>query len=158
MKKLANTLIENFSYTFNEGLRYIIKVNQFYEDPALKEELEEAMSGVKYYLLCGYDFLLTIKYMVTDYKDVFVSSEIIDSFTQNLMYLLNEFVGQKRKKYKLRNPEEVNFHPLLVVERLKDIFYALTDKDEFINCLSKEERSFGSPYLFTANGTVSLPQ
>ena len=142
MKKLANTLIENFSYTFNEGLRYIIKVNQLYEDPALKEELEEAMSGVKYYLLCGYDFLLTIKYMVTDHKDVFVSSEIIDSFTQNLMYFLNEFVGQKRKKYKLRNPEEVNFHPLLVVERLKDIFYALADKDEFINCLSKEERSF----------------
>ena len=42
MKKLANTLIENFSHTFNEGLRYIIKVNQLYEDPAFTEG-EEAM-------------------------------------------------------------------------------------------------------------------
>ena len=96
---------------------------------------------MKYYLLCGYDFLLTIKYMITDYKDVFISSEIIDSFTQNLMYLLNEFVGQKEEKYKLKNPEEVNFHPLLVVERLKDIFYALGDKEEFISS-SFQRRTF----------------
>ena len=151
LKKFINIIIENFQYTLNEALSSILKISELEKTPLYSEEyndnLDEQKNKANYHFTCNNEFLKCLANFTSKYANIFICNEIKDSFAQNIGYFMEKLLGENRKKYIIKQPKDVNFIPIDILENFKKIFINMCDKEEYLVALSNDERSFKTTYL-----------
>ena len=146
LKQFINVFIDQFQQTMNEGLNSICKLSELEKNPLDDDEYEINLvnntSSSKYNMSCNLEFLSLILKLTNIYKEAFMTNEIRNSFCQNIIYYLERLVGKDRKKYKVKSPDKIAFYPIIILEKLKNIICNFNDNEEFIKCVSRDDRSF----------------
>ena len=145
-KNVINLLIENFQYSLNEGLSSILKIAELEKNPMDSDEFNNSMlthnKNADFYITCNYEFLQSISQLSYNYPNIFLCPEIRESFSQNVIYFLEKLIGENRKQYKVKNSTKINFRPVKILEKLRDILVNMCEFDEFIKSVAKDERSY----------------
>lgn len=147
-KNVVNLLIENFQYSLNEGLGSILKIAELEKNLMDGVEFNNNMlthnKNADFYITCSYEFLQSIAHLTYNYPNIFLCPEIRESFSQNIIYFLEKLIGDNRKKYKVKNSAQINFRPVNILEKLRDILINMCDFDEFVKSVAQDQRSYNN--------------
>lgn len=163
--KFLNYLINDANYLLVEGLLYLekIKINQdkLSSDETSREltnsQRTEIQSSLKHMIMLAkfHNFMSlktigTLQMLTTEIKPIFCHPTLVDRVATMLNDFLLHLVGKKkRKQFKVKNFDEVEFKPREVVSCICAIYLNLSTETAFCEAICRDERSY-SPELFTS--------
>lgn len=103
--------------------------------------------------ILGQETIHTLEYMSSEIKSIFCHPMLVERITAMLNYFLYHLVGPKKKNFKVKDQEEYNFKPAVIVKDICSIYIHLGSSSEFCSAVSKDGRSY-SPQLFSLASDV----
>lgn len=76
------------------------------------------------------------------FQSPFVSEELGERFANALNYCLDSLASQKALKLKVRNPEEYNFDPHMLLQHIVLMYANMSSEEIFLNHVVGDARSF----------------
>lgn len=136
-----------------ENLKKIKKFEKEYNTPLFtnlplneQQELSANYESNKAYLKSIFSILRQYYGMIAclseSSKQFFVSEEIRDKFAANLNYSLEHLYGKNSILVEIKNMHEIKFDPQYLLENIALIFINLEEKEEFLEAVVKDDRSF----------------
>jgi len=96
------------------------------------------------YMSLGNETVHMLNYMTSDPQIVqpFMEPEIVERLAAMMDYNLTALVGPKCTELKVAEPEKYRFNPKKLLTELIDIYIHLSNRQEFINAVAKDGRSY----------------
>ncbi len=95
----------------------------------------------------------TIQMITTQIKDIFCDQVLVDRIATMLDDFLLHLVGKKRKSFKVKNLQEVEFKPKEMVAEICAIYLNLGPETRFSAAVARDSRSY-SPELFSQTAEI----
>ncbi|QPG72887.1 hypothetical protein FOA43_000190 [Brettanomyces nanus] len=111
-------------------------------DEELKKKLEESERMAKSFVQLSNKTVLLFDLFTEETPQSFAIVEIVDRLAGMLDYNLVALVGPKYNELKVKNPETFKFNPGELLFQLCSIFINLALKQEFVDAVARDERSF----------------
>ncbi|KAI9339915.1 ubiquitin elongating factor core-domain-containing protein [Obelidium mucronatum] len=165
--KFANLLMNDTSYLLDESLGKLSEIHKIQDEmddattwnampQAAREEREGVLRGLErhaqsYVGLCN-ETVNMFQYLTSEERVVtpFMAPYIVERLAAMLDYNLTTLVGPKCTDLKVKNPEKYRFNPKSLLTKLVDIFLHLAHRNEFVNAVAKDERSYKKDTFYRA--------
>lgn len=159
--RFVNLLINDAIYLLDEALSYMSQIKekqQARDDGAWnqlphpqRQELENGYRHLsmlaRFHNIMGRRTIESLEMITQHVKTIFVNGVMVDRVAAMLNYFLLHLVGPKKKNLKVKNFEEFQFVPKILVSNISKIYINLGDYDQFCAAVSQDGRSY-SPELF----------
>jgi ubiquitin conjugation factor E4 A len=174
--KFLNFLINDANFLLLEGLLYLEKIKHLQEKMDQEKEQQSAFGGqqpspqalqqqqqlrseqdsnlkhmimlAKFHNFMSMKTIHTIQMITTQIKNIFCDSVLVDRVATMLDDFLLHLVGKKRKSFKVKNLQEVDFKPKEMVTEICMIYLNLGTEKRFSDAVARDTRSY-SPELFS---------
>ena len=153
--RFVNLLLNDVTFVLDESISGLGKIhnlthelnvdgaNMEAESKTEKEEaLSAAKSQTKNYMALTNETVAMLKMFTEALATAFTKAEIVQRLADMLDYNLDALVGPKSRELKVENKEEYGFNPGMLLSELVDVFLNLGGKDDFVNAVAKDERSY----------------
>lgn len=182
--KFLNFLINDANFLLLEGLLYLEKIKTTQEkldhekqqDTALgaqqptpqqtqqRQQLRNEMeSNLKHMIMLAkfHNFMSTktihaINMFTTQIKGIFCDNALVDRVATMLNDFLLHLVGKKRRAFKVKNLQEVEFKPKEVVAEICDIYLNLGTEEAFCRAVSRDGRSYSQELFPLAKEVLNM--
>lgn len=94
--------------------------------------------------------------ITTQIKDIFCDDVLVDRIATMLNDFLLHLVGKKRRQFKVKNLQEVDFKPKELVTEICDIYLNLSSEDTFCRAVSRDGRSYSEELFPLAKEVLNL--
>jgi len=173
--KFLNFLINDANYLLLEGLLYLEKIKTL-QDKIENEQQQQSSTQLtqqqrneqeanlkhmimiaKFHNMMSTKTIQTIKMLTTQITNIFCHDVLVDRIATMLNDFLLHLVGKKRRQFKVKNLEEVEFHPKEIVSNICDIYLNLGNKsDQFCRAICRDGRSYSADLFQQAINVLSL--
>ena len=132
--------IKKYEDLLNDKERYnkMTEENKKFEESRFNEKDRMARAEIKL-------FNNSLKFLVSLCKIIqafFIENDFIVNLSNFLNYSLNIFASPLGNELKLKNLSDYDFNPKFILGALLSVYSAFYDKEEFIRCVVKDERSY----------------
>jgi len=155
----ANLLMNDTTYLLDEALAKLAEIHVIQKEMAnvqswneeseqyraerenlLRVDERQAIS----YMALGNETVHMLNYMTSDPQIVqpFMEPEIVERLAAMMDYNLTALVGPKCTELKVVDPEKYRFNPKKLLSELIDIYIHLSNRQEFINAVARDGRSY----------------
>lgn len=170
--KFLNFLINDANFLLLEGLLYLEKIKtlqekleheQHQQPPVPQQQRNEQEANLKHMIMLAkfHNFMSTktiqtIKMFTSEIRNIFCHDVLVDRIATMLNDFLLHLVGKKRRQFKVKNLEEVEFHPKEIVSNICDIYLNLGGEDGFCRAVCRDGRSYSAELFQQAKEVLSL--
>ncbi|XP_070548264.1 ubiquitin conjugation factor E4 A-like [Ptychodera flava] len=116
-----------------------------------RQQRESTLHGysqlTRFHNIMSNDTMHTLKYLARYLNSIFTCPSMIDRVASMLNYFLLHLTGPKMKALKVKDFNELDFKPQLLVEDIAKIYIGLGSVDAFYDAVSRDGRSY-SDMLF----------
>lgn len=124
-------------------------------DDEIRQRLSSAESSAKSYVGLANKSIDLFSIFTKDVPRAFIKPEIVNRLASMLDYNLEALVGPKCSDLKVLNPEKYSFSPRTLLLNISKVFVNLSNEEEFIIAVSKDERSFKDSLFIRASSILS---
>ncbi len=173
--KFLNFLINDANYLLLEGLLYLEKIKTLQEKIEQESQLQPPLAAqtqqqrneqdanlkhmimlAKFHNFMSTKTIQTIKMLTTQITKIFCHDVLVDRIATMLNDFLLHLVGKKRRQFKVKNLEEVEFHPKEIVSNICDIYLNLGGTDNFCRAVCRDGRSYSVDLFQQAREVLAL--
>ncbi|XP_052772600.1 ubiquitin conjugation factor E4 A-like isoform X2 [Mya arenaria] len=109
--------------------------------------LQQIGKLARYHNMMGNLTILTLEMLTRDIRSIFCHSVMVDRIAAMLNYFLLHLVGPKQREIKVKDKNEFEFKPDVLVSDIAKIYLNLSNDEAFCRAVSGDGRSY-SPELF----------
>ncbi|XP_074648807.1 ubiquitin conjugation factor E4 A-like [Tubulanus polymorphus] len=160
--RFVNLLINDAIYLLDWALEYLKQMKEKQEEkqrgdwnqmaPQQRREAEMNFRMLemqcRYHNVMGNSTVQTLEILTREIHSIFTHSVLVDRMVAMLNYFLINLVGPKRRDFKVKDFEELEFKPHELVSNISQIYLNLQTSDGFCRAVCRDERSY-SAELFT---------
>ena len=154
--RFVNLLLNDVTFVLDESLSaftQIYALSQELASPAAasldatqKQEKEEALSAAqgkaKSYMQLTNETVAMLKLFTEALASAFTMPEIVQRLADMLDYNLDVMVGPKSSQLKVRDIDQYNFNPRLLLAEIIDVYLNLGGKESFVVAVARDGRSY----------------
>lgn len=159
--RFLNLLINDSVFLLDEALRNMAQLKtmqaaresgEWTKLPAREREQNEMMfqhTGMiaKFDNILGRWTIHTLEFLTSEITSIFCHPTMVDRVAAMLNYFLHHLVGPNKKNFKVKDKDEYDFKPDVIVIDICKIYVHLYESDSFCLAVSQDGRSY-SPILF----------
>ena len=124
------------------------------ERSEVESNLEESGRAAQSYIALGGESVRLLKAFTSEAKAAFMAPEIVDRLAAMLDYNLDALAGPRCQDLKVTQPEKYGWRPRQLLTDIIDIFLNLINRDEFIQAVAKDGRSYSKTLFERAAGIL----
>ena len=156
-KKMMNNLLNDLIYLNDECIENLKAIKKYEDMISDKENYDSMSEEKKKFEESKFQekdrivraeirlFNVSLKFLVSLSKllqNFFIKNGFVNQLTGFLNYSLNVFASPLGNELKLKNLKDYNFNPKFILGALLSVYSAFYDKEEFLECVVKDERSY----------------
>ncbi|XP_013398421.1 ubiquitin conjugation factor E4 A [Lingula anatina] len=159
--RFINLLVNDATFLLDEALMYMsqIKEQQEEKDSGAWQNLPEDQQREKesnlqqltmlsrFHNLMSRDTIHILELLTRDIQTLFIHNIMVDRIAAMLNYFLIHLVGPKKKNLKVKNFEEFEFKPQLIVSDICQIYLNLGSHEAFCLAVTADGRSYSPDLL-----------
>lgn len=155
--RFINLLINDAIYLLDEALSYMSQIKEKQEArdsgtwnelaPQQRQEMENGFRHMsmlaRFHNIMGRKTIESLEMVTQHVKSIFVNGVMVDRVAAMLNYFLLHLVGRKQMNLKVKNFEDFQFVPKILVSNICQIYINLgEDSDNFCLAVSQDGRSY----------------
>ncbi|KAF9974459.1 hypothetical protein BGZ73_002117 [Actinomortierella ambigua] len=155
--RFVNLLMNDTTYLLDEGLTKLGEIREVElemdnkeawqaQTPQHRQEregvLRTAQRQASSYIALGNETVNMLSYLTAEIKEPFLTPEIVDRLASMLDFNLVILVGNKMNTLKVKNPEQYQFQPKVLLSEIIDVFLHLAAFPVFVQAMARDDRSY----------------